>query len=37
MNHQGHGMSIFVVYVDDILIVSDSLQWIESAKRDLED
>jgi hypothetical protein len=33
MNHQVHGISIVLVYVDDILIVSDSLKWIESAKR----
>jgi hypothetical protein len=28
-----HGMCIVPVYEDDILIVSDSLKWIESAKR----
>jgi hypothetical protein len=33
MNHSLHGVSIVLVYVDDILIVSDSLKWIESAKR----
>jgi hypothetical protein len=33
MNHQVHGICIVLVYVDDILIVSYSLKWIESAKR----
>jgi hypothetical protein len=33
MNHPLHGISIVLVYVDDILIVLDSLKWIESAKR----
>jgi hypothetical protein len=33
MNHRVHGICMVLVYVDDILIVSDSLKWIESAKR----
>jgi hypothetical protein len=33
MNHQVHGICIVLVHMDDILIVSDSLKWIESAKR----
>jgi hypothetical protein len=33
MNHPMHGICIVLVYVDDILVVSDSLEWIESAKR----
>jgi hypothetical protein len=37
MNHPGHGIRIVLVYVDDILIVSDSLKWIESAKRAIGD
>jgi hypothetical protein len=32
MNHPLHGTCIVLVYVDDILIGSDSLKWIESAK-----
>jgi hypothetical protein len=37
MNHPIHGICIVLVYVDDILIVSDSLKWIESAKRAIGD
>jgi hypothetical protein len=33
MSHPMNGICIVLVYVDDILIVSDSLKWIESAKR----
>jgi hypothetical protein len=33
MNHQVHGIRIIPVYVDDIMIVFDSVEWIESAKR----
>jgi hypothetical protein len=33
MSHQVHGICIILVYVDDLLIVSDSLEWITSAKR----
>jgi hypothetical protein len=33
MNYHVQGICIVLVYVDDILIVSDSLKWIESAKR----
>jgi hypothetical protein len=29
MNHQVHGICSMLAYVDDILIVSDSLKWIE--------
>jgi hypothetical protein len=32
MNHPVHGICIVLVYVDNILIISDSLKWIESAK-----
>jgi hypothetical protein len=32
INHPMHGICIVLVCVDDILIVSDSLKWIESAK-----
>jgi hypothetical protein len=37
MNHPLHGICIVLVYVDDILIVSDSVKWIESAKRAIGD
>jgi hypothetical protein len=37
MNHAMHGIYIVLVYVDDILIVSDSQKWIESAKRAIGD
>jgi hypothetical protein len=37
MNHPLHGICIALVYVDDILIVSNSLKWIESAKRAIGD
>jgi hypothetical protein len=37
MNHQEHGICIVLVYVDDILIISDSLKWIELAKRAIGD
>jgi histone deacetylase 1/2 len=37
MNYPVHGICIVLVYVDDILIVSDSLKWIESAKRAIGD
>jgi hypothetical protein len=37
MNHHVHGGCIVPVNVDDILIVSDSLKWIESAKRAIGD
>jgi hypothetical protein len=37
MNHPVHGICIVLVFVDDILIVSDSLKWIESAKRAIGD
>ena len=33
MNHPVHGICIVLVYVDDILIVSNPLKWVESAKR----
>jgi hypothetical protein len=33
MNHLVHGKCTVLVYVDDILIVSDSLKWNQSAKR----
>jgi hypothetical protein len=33
MNHPLHGICIIQVYVDDLRIVSDSLEWITSAKR----
>jgi hypothetical protein len=33
MNHRVHGICIVLVYVDDILIVSESLKLIESFKR----
>jgi histone deacetylase 1/2 len=33
MHHPLHGICIVLVYVDDILIILDSLKWIESAKR----
>jgi hypothetical protein len=33
INHLVHGICIVLVYMDDILIVADSLKWIESAKR----
>jgi hypothetical protein len=33
MNHPIHGICIILVYLDDLLIVSDSLEWITSAKR----
>jgi hypothetical protein len=36
-NHPMHGICIVLVYVDDFLIVSDSLKWIESAKRAIGD
>jgi hypothetical protein len=37
MSHPMHGICNVLVYVDDILIVSDSLKWIESAKRAIRD
>jgi hypothetical protein len=37
MIHPVHGSWIVPVNVDDILIVSDSLKWIESAKRAIGD
>jgi hypothetical protein len=37
MNHPVHGFHIVLVCVDDILIVSDSHKWIESAKRAIRD
>jgi hypothetical protein len=37
MNHPLHGICIVLVYEDDIFIVSDSLKWIESAKRTIGD
>jgi hypothetical protein len=33
MNHPVHGICIILVYVNDLLIVLDSLEWITSAKR----
>jgi hypothetical protein len=33
MNHQVHSICIIVVYVDGLLIVSNSLEWITSARR----
>jgi hypothetical protein len=33
MNHLVHGICIILVYVDNLLIVSYSLEWITSAKR----
>jgi hypothetical protein len=33
MNHPVHDIFIILVYVDGLLIVSDSLEWIKSAKR----
>jgi hypothetical protein len=33
MNHPVHGIRIVLVYVDEILIVAESLEWIESTKR----
>jgi hypothetical protein len=33
MNHRAHGICIVQVYADAILIVSDPLEWIETAKR----
>jgi hypothetical protein len=33
MNHQVHGICIVLVYMDDILIVSYSVKWIESSER----
>jgi hypothetical protein len=35
MNHHFHVIYITLVYVDDILIVSDTLDWIRAAKLDL--
>eukprot|EP00873_Tetraselmis_striata_P042306 jgi/Tetstr1/462570/TSEL_007556.t1 len=32
MNHPRYGICIVLVYVDDILVVSDSVEWIRSAK-----
>jgi hypothetical protein len=32
INHPVHGICIALVYVDDILVVSDSLDWITTAK-----
>eukprot|EP00873_Tetraselmis_striata_P026749 jgi/Tetstr1/447013/TSEL_034471.t1 len=32
MNHPRYGIYIVLVYVDDILVVSDSVDWIRSAK-----
>jgi hypothetical protein len=32
MSHLVHGIYTILVYVDDLLIVSDSLEWIKSAK-----
>eukprot|EP00873_Tetraselmis_striata_P040481 jgi/Tetstr1/460745/TSEL_005930.t1 len=32
MNHPRYGICIVLVYVDDILVVSDSVDWIRSAK-----
>eukprot|EP00873_Tetraselmis_striata_P002448 jgi/Tetstr1/422712/TSEL_013509.t1 len=32
MNHPRYGICIVLVYVDDILVVSDSIEWIWSAK-----
>jgi hypothetical protein len=32
MSHPDHGICIVLVYVDDIMVLSDSLAWIFSAK-----
>jgi hypothetical protein len=32
MNHPVHAICIVMVYVDDILVVSDSLDWVNTAK-----
>jgi hypothetical protein len=37
MNHPMHGICIVLVYVDDSLIILDSLKWIESAKPGMGD
>jgi hypothetical protein len=37
MNHPMHGTRIVLLHVEDILIVSESLKWIESAKRAIGD
>jgi hypothetical protein len=35
INHHVHEICIVLVHVDDLLIVSDSFEWIESAKRSI--
>eukprot|EP00873_Tetraselmis_striata_P025534 jgi/Tetstr1/445798/TSEL_033444.t1 len=37
MNHPRYGICIVLVYVDDILVVSDSVEWIRSAKSAIGD